>query len=321
MDHADEYLSEIKTFPKEDFQTFSPRRLRKIAKLADLFALDTRDLARLGIAHVNFSVNLDLSFQMHFETTPNTMDMKISKEVIKWIDCTRGKGKPPNAEQSPGNIDPGQPFKVISMDFVTHMLKSDRGNTSLFIFQDMVSGYKPIDSTMAQDVAEACEERVFRNVGASSMIRHDQGPRFMSEVFTRFRELLNSRQSPTLEYRPQANRQQERSVRTVVKSIRAYIEQPGQTNWDDHAKRLIFALNTSFDATSLDTRVYLIHGWDPQSTLKAMLGSTPSSVPEHTAYEWRRKVQRNYGYAKTFTEALHNEARRHRSDIQTRRWK
>jgi hypothetical protein len=39
----------------------------------------------------------------------------------------------------------------------------------------------------------------------------------------------------------------------VVRSIRAYIAEADQTDWDDHAERLMFALNTSFDATRLDT--------------------------------------------------------------------
>ncbi|POM66005.1 Hypothetical protein PHPALM_18202 [Phytophthora palmivora] len=98
---------------------------------------------------------------------------------------------------------------------------------------------------MAQDVAEAYEERVFRNFGASSLIRHDQDPRFMSEVFKCFRELLGSRQRATLGYRPQANGQQERSVQTVVRAIKAYISEADQSDWDDHAERLMFALNTS----------------------------------------------------------------------------
>ncbi|OWZ01461.1 reverse transcriptase, partial [Phytophthora megakarya] len=153
------------------------------------------------------------------------------------------------------------------MDLVTHMSKSDRGNTFLLLFQDMFSGYvmyKPMDSTTAQAVAKAYEERVDRNFGASSMIRHDQDPRFMSE-------------QATLGYQPQANGQQERSVLTVVRSIRPYIEQADQSDWDDHSERLMFALNTSFDATCLDTPFYMIHGWNPQRTLKTMLGPTPSS--------------------------------------------
>ncbi|KAF1777123.1 hypothetical protein GQ600_22373 [Phytophthora cactorum] len=45
-----------------------------------------------------------------------------------------------------------------------------------------------MSSTTVQDVAEAYEEGVFRWFGASSPLRRDQDPRFMSEVYTRFRE-------------------------------------------------------------------------------------------------------------------------------------
>ncbi|OWZ02594.1 LOW QUALITY PROTEIN: reverse transcriptase [Phytophthora megakarya] len=185
-------------------------------------------------------MNPDSSFQQRSGTIFYVTVTKITKEVIKaspgpirgyvqnsigladvehfvkeCVDCASGKGKPPNAGPTPENIEPRQPFEVVSIDFVTHMPKSDRGNTFLLLLQDMFSGYvmyKPMDSTIAQDVAEAYEERVFRNFGANSMIRHDQGPQFMSDVFTRFRELLNSRQIATLGYRPQANGQHERSV-------------------------------------------------------------------------------------------------------------
>ncbi|KAE8965922.1 hypothetical protein PF010_g29408 [Phytophthora fragariae] len=140
------------------------------------------------------------------------------------------------------------------MDFVTHMPKSARGNTFLLLFQDIFSGYvmcKPMSSTTAQDVAEAYEERVFRSFGASSLIRHDQDPRFMSEVFTR----------------------------------------------------------------------YLVHGWDAQGTVSAMLGPRPSSVQEKTAYEWRRKFQRDYSYALACAEDLQVQAKKTRSDVQTQKWK
>jgi hypothetical protein len=134
----------------------------------------------------------------------------VQRFVEEYVDCASGKGRPPNSGPSPGNIEPRRPFETVSMDFVTHMLRSVRGNTSLLLFQDMFSEYvmcKLMDSTTAQDVAEAYEERVFRSFGASSMIRHDQDSLFMSEVFTRFRELLGSRQRATLAYRPQANGQ------------------------------------------------------------------------------------------------------------------
>ncbi|POM73630.1 Reverse transcriptase [Phytophthora palmivora] len=210
------------------------------------------------------------------------------------------------------------------MDFVTHLPKSDRGNTFLLLFQDSFSGFvmcKPMSSTTAQDVAEVYEEQGFRRFEASSMLRHDQDPTFMSEVFTRFRELLGSKQRATLAYRPQANGQQGRSVQTVVRSIRAYIAEADQSDWDDHAERLMFALNTSFDATRLDTPFFLVHGWDAHGTVSAMLGPRPSSIQARTAYEWRRKLQRDYSYAQACAEDLQKKAKQVRSAKQTRKWK
>ncbi|GMF50449.1 unnamed protein product [Phytophthora fragariaefolia] len=57
----------------------------------------------------------------------------------------------------------------------------------------------PMDSTTAQDVTEAYEERVFRSFGASSMLRHDQDPRFMPASYS---GLSPPSQWPTRTQRP-----------------------------------------------------------------------------------------------------------------------
>ncbi|KAE8983260.1 hypothetical protein PR003_g24775 [Phytophthora rubi] len=126
------------------------------------------------------------------------------------------------------------------------------------------------------------------------MIRHDRGPRFMSEVFAKFWEMLWSRQRATLAYRPGANGQQERSVQTVIRAVRAYVAEPDQSDGDDQVEKFMWALNTSFDATRLDTPFYLMHGWYSQSTVSAMLGARPAGVDQRTAYEWRRGDQMQY---------------------------
>ncbi|KAE9289376.1 hypothetical protein PR003_g25570 [Phytophthora rubi] len=148
----------------------------------------------------------------------------VERFVNECVDCVTAKGAPPNPGPSPGNILATRPFEAVSMDFVTHLPKSDRGNVFLLLFQCMFSGFvicKPMSSTTAQEVAKAYMDRVFQRFGASEMIRHDRDPRFMSEVFAKFREMLGSRQRATLAYRPQANGQQERSVQTVIRAVRA----------------------------------------------------------------------------------------------------
>ncbi|GMF21943.1 unnamed protein product [Phytophthora fragariaefolia] len=153
--------------------------------------------------------------------------------VKECVDCASHKGRPPNEGPSPGNIEPRRSFEVVSMDFVNHIPESERGNALLLLFQYAFSGFvmcKPMRSTTAQDAAEVYEECVFRRFGAGSMVRHDQDPRFMSEVFTRFREIVGSKQRATLAYRPQANGQHKRPGQMVVRSIRAYIAEADQSD-------------------------------------------------------------------------------------------
>ncbi|OWY92454.1 reverse transcriptase [Phytophthora megakarya] len=73
-------------------------------------------------------------------------------------------------------------------------------------------------------------ERPFQVVrfGALSLIRHDRDQCFMSEVFQAFAELIQARSRSTLNYRPQANGQQERSVKIVMQSVKVYVEDPFQ---------------------------------------------------------------------------------------------
>jgi hypothetical protein len=225
----DAHLLCLKKFLKGDLRDLSHAQVRRIAKIADDFTLDSRDVLyrlsgstrdrprdmvdelklvvprtlysdMLHYAHEDFQgghQGITRTFEkLRSEFYWKGMYAAVDVFVKACLDCASGKGRPPNPGPSPGNIEPRRPFELVYMDFVTHMPKSYHGNTFLLLFQDSFSGFvmcKPMSSTTAQDVAEVYEECVFRRFGASSMLRHDQDPRFMSEVFTRFRELLGSK--------------------------------------------------------------------------------------------------------------------------------
>ncbi|OWZ03005.1 reverse transcriptase [Phytophthora megakarya] len=159
--------------------------------------------------------------------------------VKECVDCVTAKGLPRNPGPSPGNLLATRPFQCAFSGFIMR---------------------KAMASTEAQDVSEAYEECGFRRFGASEMIRHDRDPRFMGRVFKHFREMLGSRQRATLAYRPQANGQQERSVQTVIRSVKAYVQTVDKSDWDELAEKLMWAVNTSLDFTRLDTPFYQVHG-------------------------------------------------------------
>ncbi|OWZ13829.1 hypothetical protein PHMEG_00012790 [Phytophthora megakarya] len=78
-----------------------------------------------------------------------------------------------------------------------------------------------------------------------------------------------------------------------MQSVRVYAEDPLQQDWDEIAEKLIFAINNSMDTTRKETPFFLVHGWDAQSTLKAMSSSLKQGLGRQSdALAWRREVNR-----------------------------
>ncbi|OWY96271.1 reverse transcriptase [Phytophthora megakarya] len=176
------------------------------------------------------------------------------------FDRIRGsiKSAPQLKGYSPGNVLAERPFQVVLM-------------VSLSRRRSLVEAIQPYYSDSVVDWLKS--SKIYRRFGVPSLIRHDRDPRFMSEVFQAFAELIQARSRSTLSYRPQANGQQERSVKTVMQSVKVFVEYPLQQDWDEIAERLVFAINNSHDMTRKETSFYLVHGWDAHTNLRAMTTS------------------------------------------------
>ncbi|OWZ14513.1 reverse transcriptase [Phytophthora megakarya] len=161
----------------------------------------------------------------------------VARHVRSCPDCSSSKSRPKIRGSSPGNILAKLPFQVVKIDFVIPLPKPRRGNTALLLFQcaftEFVIGKAMADTT-------ALRECVYRIFGAYSLIRHDRDPRVINAVFQSFTEMIQSRSRATVSYRPQVNSQQERSVKTVMQSVRVYGEDLIQQYWDEIAEKLIF---------------------------------------------------------------------------------
>ncbi|OWY95295.1 LOW QUALITY PROTEIN: hypothetical protein PHMEG_00034736 [Phytophthora megakarya] len=70
-----------------------------------------------------------------------------------------------------------------------------------------------------------------------------------------------------------------------------------------NAKKLIFTINNSTDATRKETPFSLDHGWDAHSTLKAMASSLKQGHERQSdAPKWRREVNRQHEIALRMTK-------------------
>ncbi|OWY93032.1 reverse transcriptase [Phytophthora megakarya] len=130
----------------------------------------------------------------------------------------------------------------------------------------------------------------------------------MSDFFKAFNKLMGQRQRATLAYRPQANGAAERMVQTITSTIKMYIADNDQRDWDEYAERLTYALNTAHDRTRDETPFFLVHGWDPRSTLEATLAIGNTSHRDVEARRWRMRIQRHYKTARAQALELIREA-------------
>ncbi|TYZ57368.1 hypothetical protein PybrP1_012968 [[Pythium] brassicae (nom. inval.)] len=94
----------------------------------------------------------------------------------------------------------------------------------------------------------------------------------------------------------------ERSIQTVIPSVRSYVEHPDQGDWGEVVEKLMWSINTSLDSTRKETPFFLVHGWDPKNTMSAML--TP----------------RQYEYSNAWAKNLQVQAKQARADKQTDSW-
>ncbi|GMF48428.1 unnamed protein product [Phytophthora fragariaefolia] len=235
----------------------------------------------------------------------------VQQYVGQCVDCETGKGRSTMEGESPGNHQATYPLQIIAMDHIPSLPKSYKGNTELLIWIDLLTGYviaKASVSRTAQTIAENYEECVFRRFGASEAIRHDREPGFMAEFFRSFNKIAGQKQRATMAYRPQANGTAERMVQTLTRSVKMYVSDINQRDWDEYAERLTFALNTAQDRVRGDTPFYLMHGWDPRTTLEAMIPLGSTRRRDREPRRWRYHVQRHYQQAREVVYEMRSKA-------------
>ena len=98
--------------------------------------------------------------------------------------------------------------------------------------------------------------------------------------------------------RPQANGTAERMVQAFTQAIKMYVTDVDQKDWDENAERLTLAINTAQGRVRGDTPFYLIHGWDPRSTLEVTLPLRSTKTRDVDPQRWRYNIQRQYQRAR-----------------------
>ena len=140
----------------------------------------------------------------------------------------------------------------ITMDFVTALPKTLKGNTAIWVIVDRLTKcahFLPIPITHGSDrLARIYMKEIVRLHGVPVTITSDRDPKFTSKFWISLQRELGTRLNFSTAFHPQSDGQSERTIQTLEDMLRAVVLDRGGS-WETALPLIEFAYNNSFQAT------------------------------------------------------------------------
>jgi len=167
------------------------------------------------------------------------------------------------------------------LDIVGPLDTSRNGNRFILTIQDDLTKFSTAIASpnhTANTIARAFVEHLICLHGVPDAVVTDQGPDFLSKVFTSCCKMLKINKLTTTAYHPQANEALERSYRTLAEYLRHYVNEKKQ-NWDEYLAYGLFVYNSSIHTTT---------GFQPYELMFGRAAKVPHSLsgPPQLCYNY-----------------------------------
>ena len=244
---------------------------------------------------------------------------EVDKFIKKCPRCQRSKSKiPPPAPLQP-LLTPDAPNERVHLDLFGPLMTSANGNKYILVITDAFTKYTEmvaIEDKTAATVARAFLERWIFRFSAPNLVITDQGKEFCNKVLTEVCGLWGIQKKRTSPFHPETNAAAESYNRTIIKYMRAVLDNETTLEWEEWLPALQFSYNTHVHRSSKETPFYLTYLYDPRMPYfdiekpKKMYG-------ENVAVERFKQVQGAYSRNKESLE----EAMRKRTEYFNERTK
>ncbi|KAJ0576059.1 putative nucleotidyltransferase, Ribonuclease H [Helianthus annuus] len=181
------------------------------------------------------------------------MKKDIARYVSKCLTCSHVKVE----HQKPSGLlqqleMPVWKWELITMDFVTRLPKTRKGNDTIWVIVDRLTKFThflPMKETFSMErLAKLYVDEVVSLHGVPLSIVSDRDSRFTSHFWTSFQEAMGTRLNLSTAYHPQTDGQSERTIQTLEDMLRACVIDFG-CNWDNHLPLIEFSYNNSYHSS------------------------------------------------------------------------
>lgn len=187
--------------------------------------------------------------------------------------CQRFKQPTGPAPGYLNNIPVSKIFEHVHIDIVGPVKRTNRGNAYIMTATDAFSKWafaSTCQNIRTQEVIRFLEDSIIALHGKPHTIISDRGSQFTSKEWQDYMSKMNIRHNLTTPYHPQSNGVDERLNGTLVRILRAYVDEY-QDDWDIHLKWALFVYNTTCHNSTGYSPYQLLHGLTSRSPFNANL--------------------------------------------------
>ena len=218
----------------------------------------------------------------------------LQSTIEKWCrECSRcavAKAVVPKIRTFPGTLLASQPLEIVAIDFTVLERASD-GRENVLVVTDVFSKFTqayPAPDQKAQTVARLLTERWFYLYGLPKRIHSDQGRCFEGELLRNLCKLYGVQKSRTTPYHPAGNGQCERFNRTLHDLLRT-LPPEQKRKWPHHLPHLLFAYNTTAQASTGYSPHELMFGRKPHLPIDSLLGAPEEEEATGSGDDWLQR--------------------------------
>ena len=157
------------------------------------------------------------------------------------------------------------PFERVSIDLITSLSTTDRGNKAVLVCIDQLTRYVeivPLKDKSAKECALALFDRIICRYTAPEVILSDNGCEFRNSLMNELCETFKIKKVHILPYHPSSNGLVERANRKILDVMRHTIGQDNE--WDLRMPMIQLSLNTRVHASTKETPIKCLMGYEPR---------------------------------------------------------
>ncbi|BHF74590.1 hypothetical protein SprV_0501767600 [Sparganum proliferum] len=206
-------------------------------------------------------------------------------------------------------IKTGYPNERVAVDLVGPIASSAGGNRFILVMVDCFTKMAeavPLPDASALTVARAIFNGWICRWGVPDQPHSDRGSSFESSVVHQLCKVLKIKKTRTTAYHPQGNGQVERTNRTLINLLRAFVDRNSTSTWDEALPACMLAYRSTVNATTQHKPFFLTCGREMQPPEDLHLPPTHlvGNVDTYASRKARLHLQEGQRRQKAFYDGL-----------------